>query len=112
MYTCINFAGTWDISEVYKLLLPAKAKWDAIGISLGLDFDTLMAINQRCKTVDQCLYSMIMTWIQGNKANVTYNHLVKVLKSRDIREKKVAQAIMSEKGTYHKSCRLIKGLWL
>ena len=62
--------------------------------------DKLFAIEIRCETDDQRLFSMLSAWLQQEKINKTYTQLTKVLRNKRIKEKTLAADIAKEKGMY------------
>ena len=60
----------------------------------------MLAIEKRCETDDQRLFSMLSAWLQQEKINKTYTQLTKVLRNKHIKEKTLAADIAKEKGMY------------
>ena len=96
--------GPTDVNELYQILMPAKEKWDRIGVLLGVDIEQLMSISQRCQRVDQCLFSMLVAWLQEKEGKQTYKKLTKVLRSKKVKEDNLAVKIIKEKGIWQFIC--------
>ena len=90
--------GFTDVNEVYHVLMPAMEKWDRIGVLLGVDIEKLMSISQRCQRVDQCLFSMLVAWLQEKEGKKTYKKIVKALRSKKVKKDVLAAEIIKEKG--------------
>ena len=71
---------------IYAIISPLRDKWKDIGQQLGLLPTTLEAIDKsREGRVDQCLYSVLTKWLQGdgnvvNKGGISWNALIQTLK--------------------------------
>ena len=91
-HACTHIGGK-DAYDICRLLKPAAAKWYEIGVLLKVDAGLLVTYEQRCKTDEQRLHSMISAWLQQQKMNRTYDKIVKVLRKKGINEKGVAAEI-------------------
>jgi intergrase/recombinase len=96
--------GSEDIASVNKHIRRAKAqaKWEQIGLGLGLSSATINGIREGSSRDDQRLYSTLNAWVNGkDKVQTTWRVLIRTLQSEDINESALANTIMAEKGRLH-----------
>ena len=99
-YTCV-FTDTIspnDHQEVYEQLVCASANWHDLGGALGLDQNTLKAIDieYRGNTQD-CLREMLTKRLQSG-SHLSWEILCDCLRSRTVRREDVAEDIEKELG--------------
>ena len=63
----------------------ARAKWDRIGLLLGIPFEELESIQLDCQITERCLMACLNWWLNNGK-NKTNAWLASVLKSLDEHE--------------------------
>ena len=84
--------------EVYVRLVGASANWYNLGGALGLDVNTLNAINSTCRgVVLDCLREMIAVRLQSGDA-LTWRELCDCLKSPTVKRNDVAEEIERQIG--------------
>ena len=89
-----------DLCDVFTAIEPVRAKWDSIGLVLGISNGNLQAIKKDKGCVDTCCQEMISQWLKGNvteKAQQrprTWNTLCDALKRRS--EAALAKKIQKE----------------
>ena len=54
------------MKEVLDEMWDYRARWKFIGIQLKINNGTLDAIEKDCKTVDDCLLSVIKNWLRNS----------------------------------------------
>ena len=92
-----------DAKELYDRLLKAKAQWFDLGISLGLDYNTLITIDiEHCGESCACLYDMIAKRLKSNSP-LTWEILCDCLKKITVRRYDVAFEIQREIGEHGNS---------
>ena len=70
--------------EILDVTWPHRARWRLIGIELGIDTGTLDAINANNKTVEECLYNLIIGWLRKTNPRPTRAAITAVLNSEHI----------------------------
>ena len=55
-----------DLFEVKRELLPVTARWKHVGLALGLNPNTLDAIERENKDSENCLARMLTLWLKKN----------------------------------------------
>lgn len=86
--------------EVYWAVQSAKAKWEKIGLGLGLSSEALYQIkSEKHNDPGQCLYAILKAWINcGSDKEVTWRALICTLKSAQVGETDLAERLKKEKG--------------
>jgi len=61
----INFVGINDHNDVYQECKQFSAKWDIIGLSLGVTSTTIAIINRdNSNSCERCMSEMLAKWLQ------------------------------------------------
>lgn len=102
MYIFYYLAGK-DIGDVNKALLPAKQKWERIGLGLGVARDRIQQIKaDNGSDPGKCVFHVVNLWLRGKCTGtvkgITWRVLIRTLKSAEVNESGLAEQIMSEKG--------------
>ena len=79
---CAEFFSVENMREVLDLTWDYRDKWMFIGIALGIDMETLQAIDRNNKDVEDCLVQLVIVWLRGSKA--TRSALTTALQSRQV----------------------------
>ena len=94
------FAEVSEVTDIYKILLPVKGKWEEIGSSLGLSYEKLNQIKtDKNSDAAPCLYTTIDAWIQKRdvgRYRPTWRTLFRALES--VNEPALTKRIKEEKG--------------
>ena len=100
IYPLHTVIGSEDITSVYKQIRAAKAqaKWEQIGLGLGLSPATVKSIRETDTNDNRCLYLTLKTWVDEKKLQTTWRVLVNTLRSEDVNESSLAERLISEKG--------------
>ena len=86
LHTCYKTIVSLGPGGIYAIISPLRDKWKDIGLQLGLFPATLEAIDKSSDgRVDQCLYSVLTKWLQGNdnvvyKGGTSWNALIQTVK--------------------------------
>ena len=71
-----------DLLTVLNITWDGRAKWDFIGLELGLNSGTLDAIKRSNKEeADDCFKETIKTWLSSPDLNPSRSRLAKALRS-------------------------------
>ena len=90
MHDYLNYTAT-DLSDVISATRTV-VDWFTLGIFLKIDFEQLEKIEKDYPgNLDRCRQKMLSNWIRSG--NATWNTLVNVLRSDDVKEKAVAEEI-------------------
>ena len=123
-----NISVSTTTDGMFKLIFPVSEKWKEIGLKLGLYSSTLEAIeSEKCNNGrtdhDQCLYSVLTTWLHRKddvgKIGISWSVLVQALQSigadeqiiKDCKEAATAADVGSVEETHEsgKSSKCNKG---
>ncbi len=80
------------LREIFMTIYSAAAKWDDIGIALGLSSGDIDAINMNHRDVGAKLYEMLKKWIQSFD-NPQLSQLVAALESPVVARKRSAEEV-------------------
>ena len=88
-----------DNREIVELLSTASEKWKSIGLQLGLSMSDLNKIGElpNSDPVNR-LSAMIDEWLKGNGNQRTPKTLAEALKSKSVRERKLAESVENKYG--------------
>ena len=87
-----------DRQEVYERLVGVRVKWYELGGALGLDQDTLSAIDSKHRgNVQVCLREMLIKRLQSG-GPLSWRVLCDCLRSPTVKRLDVAEEIEQEKG--------------
>ena len=96
------FAEVSEVTDIYKILLPVKGKWEEIGSSLGLSDEKLDQIKtDKNSDAAPCLYATIDAWIQKRdvgRYRPTWQTLFRALDHESVNEPALTKQIKEEKG--------------
>ena len=87
-----------DHQEVYERLVDVSVRWHELGGALGLDQDTLSAIDTKSQR-EHSLYEMLIKRLQSG-GPLSWRDLCDCLKSPTVRGSEVAAEIEQEIGAY------------
>ena len=87
-----------EVKEVYDRLIKAQVQWFDLGLSLGLDYNTLIQIDmEHCGESSACLYGMITERLKFDSP-LTWKVLCDCLRKITVRRYDVALEIQQEIG--------------
>ena len=72
-----------NIREAAEALHDARAKWEFIGLGLGVDKDELENIGETYSKNDKKLLEMLRLWLNADK-DTTWNAIVQVLRKTSV----------------------------
>ena len=81
-----------EFRDLLNTLLPKSARWNLIGIQLGLSKDELDIIRANSIDVRECLERVLQKWFNSNP-NPTWKDVITALKTPALGELKLAQEI-------------------
>ena len=93
-----SHADLGDSGGVFRSIQSAKAKWEKIGLGLGLSCSTLDQIrSDKHNEPGQCLYATLKAWINSEDklAEVTWRALIRAL--AQVGETALAERLKAEK---------------
>ena len=95
---CINHVALTpeNTKEVLNLTWKHRSRWRFIGIELGIDVNTLDAIEKDNRKAEDCLTELIATWLRGVDPKPTRSVIIKALESQSVQV--VSAATSSERG--------------
>ena len=79
-----------DFRDLLNSLLPKAAKWNSIGIQLGLSTDELDTIRANCIDVEECLRKVLQKW-HDKTLNPTWREVITALRSPSLEEMRLAK---------------------
>ena len=99
-----------DFRDLLNSLFLKAAKWNSIGIQLGLSTDELDTIRANCIDVEECLRKVLQKW-HDNTLNPTWREVITALRSPGVDEMRLAKdlehkmviPIINPSGTIRKS---------
>ena len=77
--------STSDFKNVCTSLWPARYKWQAIGIAVGVDFSTIMVIKKDNDDTDERFLVMVDKWLRSNNPVPCWKNLTIALESINIK---------------------------
>ena len=86
LHPCYKTIVSIGPGGIFAIISPLRDKWKDVGLQLGLLPATLEAIDKSSDgRVDQCLYSVLTKWLQGDgnvvrKGGISWNGLIQALK--------------------------------
>ena len=88
-----------DNQEIVELLSTATEKWKSIGLQLGLSPSILSKVGELSNSdpVNR-LSAVIDEWLKGNGKEPTPKTLAEALKSKSVRERKLAESVENKYG--------------
>ena len=92
------FKPVKDAGEVAEALHKAQAKWEFIGVGLGVDQDELTSIDRTSWMNDKKLLETLKLWLSADR-NTTWNAIVQVLRTKNVGRNDLANDI--EKNHIH-----------
>ena len=81
-----------EFRDLLNTLLPKSARWNLIGIQLGLSQDELDIIRANSIDVRECLERVLQKWFNSSP-NPTWKDVITALKTPALDELKLAQEI-------------------
>ena len=85
------------MKEILNLTWKHRSRWRFIGIELGIDVNTLDAIERDHKKAEECLAELITTWLRGTNPKPTRSAMTKALESQSVQA--VSEPTSSEAGS-------------
>ena len=105
------FIGINDLNDVFQECKQFSAKWDMIGLNLGIASTTIAIINRdNPNSCERCMYQMLAKWLQreNEKCVPNWRSLCQSLRAEvgkspadQIAEKYCVIDYSEEKGTNH-----------
>ena len=81
-----------NVCEAAEALHDAQAKWEFIGLGLGVDKDDLDNIGETYSRNDKKLLEMLKLWLNAGK-DTTWNAIVQVLRKKIVGRSNLANEI-------------------
>ena len=81
-----------NAGEVAEALHKAEAKWEFIGLGLGVDHNDLTSINSTYTKNDKKLLETLKLWLEADR-NTTWNAIVRVLRTESVGRHDLANEI-------------------
>ena len=72
------------MKEVLSLIWDYLSRWRFVGIGLGIDVNTLDAIEMNHRKVEDCLTNLITTWLRCTNPKPTRRAIAKALESQSV----------------------------
>ena len=73
-----------NVKEVLNLMWDYRSRWRFVGIELGIDVNTLDAIEMNNRRVEDCLTKLITTWLRCTNPKPTRSAITKALESQSV----------------------------
>ena len=87
MWTCVMYhvaLTSNNVKEVLNLTWDYRSRWRFVGIELGIDVNTLDAIEMNNRRVEDCLTKLITTWLRRTNPKPTRTAIAKALESQSV----------------------------
>ena len=75
---------------IMEELNDVRAKWNNIGLQLGISVGTLDAIKKQCNDHSDCLRETLTTWLKRYPPPATWGYIIAALRSSTVDETKLA----------------------
>ena len=78
--------------DLFNSLLPKAAKWESLGLQLGLSPDELATIKANSEDVEECLRRVLTKWFDRT-VQPTWQEVVSALRSPGLEDHRLAMEL-------------------